>query len=171
MPVTLHQRSPLATQLGATISAGPIAADAVDVDSWMQTSVPGLGAAGDTSTAMPSVAAGSPPDQPPRPPSCAACWFPDSRPPVLVSTGDKGEDGHMAPIEMSRLARLCWAIDVWRWVLAVMNIVAAGCFVVGCVGFYACGVVRTVGDAVPRRQPPVLAGCVGGRAPEHGPST
>ena len=55
VPVVLHQRSTLAAQLGATTSATPLAADAIDVDLWMQTSVPGLVAAGDVSV-MPSVA-------------------------------------------------------------------------------------------------------------------
>jgi thioredoxin reductase len=57
VPVTLHQRSTLAAQLGAAaLPPGQLAADAIDVDSWLQTSVPGLGAAGDLSAAMPSVA-------------------------------------------------------------------------------------------------------------------
>ena len=55
VPVVLHQRSTLAAQLGATTSTTPLAADAIDVDVWMQTSVPGLVAAGDVSV-MPSVA-------------------------------------------------------------------------------------------------------------------
>ncbi len=55
--VTLHQRSPLAAQLGASTSSNGLAVDAVDVDMWMQTSVPGLSVAGDASVAMPSVAA------------------------------------------------------------------------------------------------------------------
>ena len=55
-PVTLHQRSPLAEQLGATTIAGPIAADAIEVDASGHTGVPGLSAAGDTSITMPSVA-------------------------------------------------------------------------------------------------------------------
>lgn len=46
------------------------------------------------------------------------------------------DDGQMPPAEMRRLARLCWAIDARRWVLAAINVVAAGCFVVGCAGFY-----------------------------------
>ncbi|MDQ3641312.1 MAG: NAD(P)/FAD-dependent oxidoreductase [Actinomycetota bacterium] len=57
VPVTLYQRSPLAEQLGATASSpGPVVADAVEVDSMSQTSVPGLSAAGDLSCQMPSVA-------------------------------------------------------------------------------------------------------------------
>jgi thioredoxin reductase len=57
VPVTLHQRSPLAAQLGATAAApGPITADAVEVSPTFETSVPGLFAAGDLSGQMPSVA-------------------------------------------------------------------------------------------------------------------
>ena len=35
---------------------GMLAADAVDVDAWLQTSVPGVAAAGDVTGTMPSVA-------------------------------------------------------------------------------------------------------------------
>lgn len=63
VPVTLHQRSALAGQLGTTAAAGPLAADSVEIDAKHNTSVPGLFAAGDLSVAMPSmvnaVAAGS----------------------------------------------------------------------------------------------------------------
>jgi len=55
VPVTLHQRSTLADQLGAATRPTPLAPDAIDVDLFMQTSVAGLAAAGDVS-AMPSVA-------------------------------------------------------------------------------------------------------------------
>ncbi|MGV0769132.1 FAD-dependent oxidoreductase [Mycobacterium syngnathidarum] len=54
---TLHQRSPLAAQLGAVSAPGPIAADALVVDAFARTSVPGLFAAGDLSAQMPQVAA------------------------------------------------------------------------------------------------------------------
>jgi thioredoxin reductase len=55
--VTLHQRSTLASQLGAEAAAPtPIAADAVAVDPLSTTSVPGLFAAGDVGASMPSVA-------------------------------------------------------------------------------------------------------------------
>jgi len=57
VPVTLHQRSALAQQLGAATHETMVASDAVDVDAWMQSSVPGLSAVGDISTAAPSVAA------------------------------------------------------------------------------------------------------------------
>jgi thioredoxin reductase len=58
VPITLHQRSGLAEQLGATVgAAGPLSADSVIVDARFATDVPGLFAAGDTSTLMPSVAA------------------------------------------------------------------------------------------------------------------
>jgi thioredoxin reductase len=57
VPVTLHQRAPLAAQLGAaTAPPGPVVADAVQVDAKFATSVPGLFAAGDVGAAMPSVA-------------------------------------------------------------------------------------------------------------------
>jgi thioredoxin reductase len=57
VPVTLHQRSALAEQLGAAAAEpGPVVADAIDVDSTFQTTVPGLSAAGDVSAQMPSVA-------------------------------------------------------------------------------------------------------------------
>jgi thioredoxin reductase len=57
VPVTLHQRSPLAAQLGAEAAApGHVVADAVQVDEMHQSTVPGLSAAGDLSTQMPSVA-------------------------------------------------------------------------------------------------------------------
>ena len=55
--VTLHQRSDLAARLGAVaVPPGPIAADAIDVDAMLGTSVAGVSAAGDLSTTMPSVA-------------------------------------------------------------------------------------------------------------------
>ena len=56
-PVTLHQRSDLAAQLGAEAAPpGPVVADAIDVDAMFGTSVAGLSAAGDLSAPMPSVA-------------------------------------------------------------------------------------------------------------------
>lgn len=57
VPVMLRQRSDLAVQLGAKTATNPMMVDALDVDQQLQTSVPGLFAAGDTSAAgMPSVA-------------------------------------------------------------------------------------------------------------------
>lgn len=58
VPVTLHQRSALAQQLGAAASApGPVAVDAIEVDPLFNTSVPDLSAAGDVSSqVLPSVA-------------------------------------------------------------------------------------------------------------------
>jgi thioredoxin reductase len=57
VPVTLHQRTALAEQLGATASdPGPVAVDAVEVDPTFQTNVPGLYAAGDVSSQLQSVA-------------------------------------------------------------------------------------------------------------------
>jgi len=53
VPVTMHQRSTLAQQLGARSAApGPVAADAIDVDAMFQTSA----AVGDVSSQMPSAA-------------------------------------------------------------------------------------------------------------------
>ncbi|MDQ3632024.1 MAG: NAD(P)/FAD-dependent oxidoreductase [Actinomycetota bacterium] len=56
VPVTLHQRTGLAEQLGALTGPGPLAVDAVQIDATFGTSVPGLFAAGDVSSPMPSVA-------------------------------------------------------------------------------------------------------------------
>jgi len=57
VPVTMHQRSTLAQQLGARSAApGPVAADAIDVDAMFQTSAAGVSAVGDVSSQMPSAA-------------------------------------------------------------------------------------------------------------------
>jgi thioredoxin reductase len=57
VPVTLHQRTDLAVQLGATLAEpGPLAKDSIAVDAQFRTSVPGLFAAGDATAQMPSVA-------------------------------------------------------------------------------------------------------------------
>ena len=57
VPVTLHQRSSVAQNLGAAVAApGPVVADALEVDAKHCTTVPGLFAAGDAITQMPSVA-------------------------------------------------------------------------------------------------------------------
>jgi len=57
VPVTVHQRSNLAEQLGAALAEpGPVAADAIATDARFETSVPGLFAAGDNSAQMQSVA-------------------------------------------------------------------------------------------------------------------
>lgn len=57
VPVTLHQRSPLAAQLGAaSAGANPLVADAVEVDPMQRAGAPGVFAAGDVSGRMPSVA-------------------------------------------------------------------------------------------------------------------
>jgi len=54
---TLHQRSNLAEQLGAGLAEpGPAVIDAIAVDPGQHTSVPGLSAAGDAASQMPSVA-------------------------------------------------------------------------------------------------------------------
>jgi thioredoxin reductase len=57
VPVTLYQRSALADQLGAAAAdPGPVVADALQVDPMLQTTAPGVSAAGDLSGQMPSVA-------------------------------------------------------------------------------------------------------------------
>ncbi len=57
VPVTMHQRSTLAQQLGArSAEPGPVAADAIDVDAMFQTSAAGVSAVGDVSSQMPSAA-------------------------------------------------------------------------------------------------------------------
>lgn len=57
VPVTMFQRSGLAGRLGAEpAEPGPVAADALEVDPMFRTGVPGLFAAGDLSSQMPSVA-------------------------------------------------------------------------------------------------------------------
>ena len=57
VPVTLHQRSALAQQLGAEAAEpNQIVVDAVKVDPTFETSAPGVSAAGDVCGQMPSVA-------------------------------------------------------------------------------------------------------------------
>jgi thioredoxin reductase len=57
VPVTLHQRSPLAERLGAALaSKAPLVADAVEVDEGFNSSVAGVSAAGDATGQMQSVA-------------------------------------------------------------------------------------------------------------------
>ena len=57
VPVTLHQRTDLAVQLGAAlVEPGPMVQDAIAVDGQFRTSVPGLFAAGDAAAQMQSVA-------------------------------------------------------------------------------------------------------------------
>jgi thioredoxin reductase len=57
VPAPMHQRSPLAEQLGAELAEpGPAVAGAVQVDPMFATAVPGLAAAGDVAPRMPSVA-------------------------------------------------------------------------------------------------------------------
>ena len=58
MASTLRQRSTLAAQLGvATAPPGPVSEDAIEIDPFHRTSVPGVFAAGDVSAQMPQVAA------------------------------------------------------------------------------------------------------------------
>lgn len=57
IPVTLHQRGPLAAQLGAELAPPtPLSTESIRVDPMGATSVPGLFSAGDASISMPSVA-------------------------------------------------------------------------------------------------------------------
>ena len=57
VPVTLHQRSGLAEQLGVALAEpSPLVADAIAVDERFRTSAPGVFAAGDASAQMQSVA-------------------------------------------------------------------------------------------------------------------
>jgi thioredoxin reductase len=57
VPVTLHQRSLLAEQLGVAFSsAGPMGSETIEVDPRSATNVPGVFAAGDVTTQMTSVA-------------------------------------------------------------------------------------------------------------------
>ena len=69
------------------------------------------------------------------------------------------------------LARLCWAVDARRWMLAVMNVVAAALFVMGCIGFFwpslyvGSVTLFLVGSVL------FLAAAAGSALVEHGPST
>lgn len=54
--VSLHQRSDLASRLGASFVAGPLSEETIGVDAGFETEVPGLYAAGDACVSMPSVA-------------------------------------------------------------------------------------------------------------------
>ncbi|MBF6621400.1 MAG: NAD(P)/FAD-dependent oxidoreductase [Patulibacter sp.] len=57
IPVTLHQRSALATQLGVDFAPeSPLSTETIAVDPMGATSVPGVFSAGDASISMPSVA-------------------------------------------------------------------------------------------------------------------
>ena len=57
VPVTLHQRSGLAEQLGAAArEPEPVVADGLEVDATFATTAPGVFAAGDVSAPMPAVA-------------------------------------------------------------------------------------------------------------------
>jgi thioredoxin reductase len=57
VPVTLHQHSSLAAQLGVELAPpSPLSAEAIATDGALQTSVPGVFAAGDLRGEMPSVA-------------------------------------------------------------------------------------------------------------------
>jgi hypothetical protein len=57
----------------------------------------------------------------------------------MAEPGFVRDDRAVPPLRVSRLARLCWALDGHRWLLTMLSVVAASCFVVGCVGFYSPG--------------------------------
>jgi hypothetical protein len=70
-----------------------------------------------------------------------------------------------------RRARLCWYLHHHRWTLAVINIVAAAFFVVGCVGFfwptlYAGSITLFLLGSIL-----FLISALGNALVEHGPST
>jgi hypothetical protein len=81
------------------------------------------------------------------------------------------EDRAVGADQMRRLARVCWALDDHRWLLAVCNVVAAALFVAGCVLFYwpdsSVGSVTLflIGSVL------FLASALGAALLEHGPST
>jgi thioredoxin reductase len=52
----LEARSPLAEQLGVAVTGGPLGSEFVETDAWLHSTVPGVSAAGDVSSQMPSVA-------------------------------------------------------------------------------------------------------------------
>ena len=73
--------------------------------------------------------------------------------------------------QLSRLARLCWALDAHRRMLAILNIAAAALFVVGCIGFFwpslylGSVTLFLVGSVL------FLAAAAGSALVEHGPCT
>ena len=77
----------------------------------------------------------------------------------------------MEPARLSRLSRLCWALDTRRWLLSLCNVVAAALFVFGCVGFYV--PVWYVGSVTLFLGGSLLffLGALGHALVEHGPST
>lgn len=77
----------------------------------------------------------------------------------------------MAEVDISWLARLCWALDAHRWLLAVANIVAAAFFVVGCVGFYWTNLYAVSVTMFLFGSLLFLASALGSALVEHGPST
>ena len=73
--------------------------------------------------------------------------------------------------DLSGLARLCWFLDARRWIVAVSNVVAAGLFVAGCIGFYWPGWYTTSVTAFLCGSVLFLLGALGSALLEHGPST
>jgi hypothetical protein len=77
----------------------------------------------------------------------------------------------VARSDLRLLARLCWALDARRWILALCNVAAAVLFVSGCIGFYwptlySGSVTMFLGGSVL-----FLLGALGSALLEHGPST
>lgn len=56
VPVSMHQRSPLAAQLGVEFAPKPLREETIAVDLGFETTIPGVYAAGDVCVPMPSVA-------------------------------------------------------------------------------------------------------------------
>jgi hypothetical protein len=69
------------------------------------------------------------------------------------------------------MARVCWALDAHRWLVALCNIVAATLFVVGCVGFYRPGLYAGSVTMFLCGSVLSLLAALGSALPEHGPST
>jgi YrhK-like protein len=90
---------------------------------------------------------------------------------ALTWAGPGADDFGVEPVRLSRLSRVCWALDARRWLLSLCNVVAAALFVIGCVGFFvpdwyvASVTLFLVGSLL------FLLGALGHALVEHGPST
>jgi hypothetical protein len=71
---------------------------------------------------------------------------------------------------LGRLARLCWALEARRWILAVLNVAAAALFVAGCVGFYWPGLYVGSVSLFLAGSLLFLASALGSALLQHGPS-
>ena len=89
----------------------------------------------------------------------------------MTSPRDEPTIAGVKPVQLSLLARLCWALHARRWLLSLCNVIAAMLFVIGCVGFYVpmwyVGSVTLflVGSLL------FLLSALGHALVEHGPST